>query len=29
MPKANKSKRKNTPQSPLWASMLAREATND
>ena len=29
MPKNNKSKRKNAPQSPQWASMLAREATND
>ena len=29
MPKNNKSKKKNVPQPPLWASMLAREATND
>ena len=29
MPKTNKSKRKNAPQPPLWASMLAREGTND
>ena len=29
MPKANKSKRKNAPRPPLWASTLAREATND
>ena len=29
MPKNNKSKRKNAPQPPPWASTLAREATND
>ena len=29
MPKNNKSKRRNAPGLPLWASMLAREATND
>ena len=29
MPKNSKSERKNAPRPPLWASMLAREATND